>query len=181
MSNASEKSLTWDGFGKIGVWILEHSPKTLFAILIASLFLIFAPHWLIHRMGLGGISLSNSLIPGLGAVISGALLLAHGGAWAIASLQKQYKIRCAKKYLHFLTAPERRELQPFFDHRTKTCYLDASSGIVKGLEAKGILSQVSNILRNPNMAPTTYAFNLEDWAWDEIIFHPSILDLTTSL
>lgn len=165
----------WDHLAKLGVWVAEHSPTIVLpALFIASLFVLLSPSILLSRMGIISLSAERSVIPGIVCIVSASLVVVYAGRYAILAIFAKKRLRDQLKHLGRLTNPEKVILQGYYKTASKSAYLDASDGVVAGLQRSGIIFRASELPAS-QYQPTIFAHNIEDWVWEAIRNHPSLL------
>ena len=81
-------------------------------------------------------------------------------------------VRRGRTYLASLTPAERTILRGFISKNTRTQQLSFEDGVVKGLQAVGVLIRASQILSGPSLHT---AYNLQPWAWSWLKMHPELV------
>lgn len=161
----------------------QSTPALLAGIALSCAVLLFAPEALVSTLGL--LELRESYRPylGVGLILSGSVLVAHGvaklGAAAknvISRWQKQRqqgkRIEAGKRAMASLTADEKAYLVPYILDGETTCYHQLEDGVIASLEAKGIVYRASSVGR----ALTGFAYNLQPWAREYLSANPQLLD-----
>ena len=110
-------------------------------------------------------------------LLSGFLLVSQAGAWAVRGVRKAQAKSNAKgeraQRLKELSPPERAILKLYVDNGTTTRSFSMTDGVVRGLVAKRILYQASNIPKGLQM---NLEYNLQEWAWRLLAEHPTLLE-----
>ena len=159
---------------RLSEW-LKLSPRYLLPISLVTGFMLFASSDTLNTFGLN--QFVGQYRPYLGIVflISAVLLLVN---WSINGYERSKnkwhqttRRKAAQKRLHRLTPPEKRILNGFIGHETRSQYLSIESGIVNGLEAEGIIYRASAIGRLDE-----WAYNIQPWAWEELNKNPDLLE-----
>jgi hypothetical protein len=152
---------------------LKLSPKYLFAVFAAGVFLLFAP----LRFQVGLVEFRQRFLPYIGGVtlISATLLLTHGVAALFDSLKRKRaarkELKSFQERLHSLTPAEKEALRPYIREEVNTRTFVINDGVAGGLVGKGIL------YRSSNTALFMYfPYNLQTWARDYLKEHPEWLD-----
>ena len=73
--------------------------------------------------------------------------------------------------MHDLTPDERQVLRVYLESDTRTQYLDVQDGVAQGLAQARIIYRASNM-----GTLTTFAFNVQPWAWDYLRAHRELLE-----
>lgn len=156
-------------------WI-RLSPKYLLALALAAVFLLLMPEDIAESIGLQKFITEQKPWIGLVALVSVALLSAHGLVWLGCFGKDFYKSRKLQKAwkanLKDLTPEEKDILARYILNQTKSRKLDPQSGIVNGLCDSGIIYPAGKF-------GTLYgglAYNLQPWAWQELKKHPEYLE-----
>ena len=165
----------WNALGRAVLWVIRHSPRTAAVLFVASAFLLFAPHELLHSFGIEWLSPEHSRISGLIFLISGAFILTYIATWVSSLIHSGLVLHHQKRRLRELTDPEKRVLQRFIANGTKTEYLEAADGIVCSLERNGILFRSAELGTWGYTGPPIFSYNLQDWVWKEIIDNPILI------
>jgi hypothetical protein len=165
---------------KLTDWI-KLEPRYLFAISLATAFLLFLPNQILQQIGLD--QLRDNYRPWIGGGFLIAIVLylttglSKGITWIAGERERRSALRDRNKQLEKLTIPERQILKGFIDGKTRTRYLDINSGVVNGLVAKDV------IYRAADMALDLYGFgfhcdfNMQPWAWEHLNKHPELLHI----
>ena len=80
-----------------------------------------------------------------------------------------------RKRLYNLTADEKNILAGYIKNKTRTCYLNYSNGVVKGLEHETIIYRSSDI-NSSYHGLMAFPYNIQPWAWDYLNNNPNLLD-----
>lgn len=97
----------------------------------------------------------------------------HLGSWLFRRLQiyRQSRIRITR--LRRLTVQEKKVLSEYIKGDTMTIYLSINDGVTNGLVQSEIIWRSASISRDFN--PMSFAYNIQDWAWDYLKKHPDLL------
>jgi hypothetical protein len=162
-------------FSKYVDWI-KLSPRYLLPLSLFTGFVIFAPHNLLVRFGLGDLLSEYRFYFGLGFLLTTTLLLTAGLTaiyeWTMQGRRQRAALKNMRERLHHLAEPEKEILRPFIYGGTRSQGLNMADGRVGGLEAEGIIFRSSNF---GNIE--SWAYNLQPWAWNYLRAHPELLAL----
>lgn len=155
-------------------WLSKSIPAQL-AIAVAAAVLLFGSETMIGIMGLGGIRDTYRPWFGMTLLVVGALLCVEVGAAAAGWVKKRIvwwrNLRGGKRRLHDLTPDERQVLRAYIENDTRTQYLDLQDGVAQGLAQARIIYRASTL-----GTLTSFAYNMQPWAWDYLRAHPELLD-----
>lgn len=146
--------------------ILTLSPKYLFAVFLATGFMVFGKKEYLEQLGLQVFASSYKFWIGLifilsTAVLIGSITFGFGGIiWR--KFQSRQYIKQRKKKLSELTPDEKAYILPYIIDDTNTQYFSMDDGISRGLEAKGIIYCASNLSKQGG----GFAYNIQPWARD---------------
>ncbi|MGD0959553.1 MAG: super-infection exclusion protein B [Methylomonas sp.] len=79
-----------------------------------------------------------------------------------------------KKRLCNLTDAEKNILAEYINNKTRTCYLNYSDGVVKGLEHETIIYRSSDV-NSYHHGLLVFSYNIQPWAWDYLNKNPNII------
>ncbi len=149
--------------------------KPLLAVVVASGALVFAPEAVITKLGMAHFVADYRSWLGLALVVSCAYLLAHALVFVAKQLRGRYEGRAIRRaqldYLKTLAPDEKARLVPYINEQRSSVVYQITDGVVRGLVAKGILFQSSNVGHG-----TGFSFNIQPWVRTEIEKDPSLLD-----
>jgi hypothetical protein len=161
-------------FSKLVEWI-KLSPKHLAAIFLFTGLVVFAPERWLTFVGIVGLPDTLRLVFGIAFLLSGALLLIEGVAFAWGMVKQKRTnavvLHRARESLHNLSEPEKEILRRYIEGETRTQYLPMHNGVVCGLQAEGILFRASSISKSHDH----FAYNIQLWAWDYLNEHRKLL------
>ena len=167
----------WDALNKFGLWVIQHSPRTMVVLFAASAFIIFAPPGLLHYVWLDWVKVDHPHIVGPVFLVSGFFSISYPITWLWWFIHRRMAAKKAIRGLAELTNAEKTILQRFILGETKTLSLDPSSGVVRGLEIAGIIFQSSMMgAYAPRVTGLAFAYNMRDWAWKELQKDPTLIE-----
>jgi len=169
------KIALWDALTKLGLWVIQRSPRMVIVLFIAAAILLFAPPSQLHLVGLDGVAVLHRSIVGLTFLISGILTLTYICTWTFDNARAIVDLRRSRQALRELTYQEKKLLQRFYVRHTKTQRLSAASGVVRGLEMGGILFRASELGNMVRLSEPVFAYNLHRWVWKQICQHPELI------
>ena len=175
MRPAIGKIAVWDAITKFGVWVVQHSPRTVIILFGSCAFLIFGSHKLLGQMRLASFSTDHPYIPGLAFVIFSLFTISYLFTWICHQARLVILFFRSRRYLNQLTLSEKKVLQAFFVRKTKSQRLDAASGVVNGLEHQGIIFRSSNLGNMRRLTSPVFAYNLSNWVWKRINRNPELI------
>ncbi len=175
MPTVDWKIALWDALTKLGLWIIQRSPRMVIVLFVAAGILLFAPPSQLHLVGLDGVAVLHRNIVGLTFLISGILTLTFICTWAFDKARARLDLRRSRQAMRELTYQEKKLLQRFYVRHTKTQRLSAASGVVRGLETAGILSRASELGNMERLSEPVFAYNLHHWVWKLIFQHPELI------
>lgn len=151
-------------------------PILLFGISLASAIFLFVPDQVLSLLSI--LEFRNQYKSWIGIIFVLSVGLFAGyvlnfSRKAITNFFSRWKIRRqGKDRLKKLTPKEKTILRAYIEPEMRTRYWMQEDGIVRGLEQASILYQAST---SPNWARDgLYAFNINDWAWDELTKNPKL-------
>lgn len=151
-------------FSKVLDWI-KLSPRYLAAIALFAGLLLFAPRSFTETMGLLPIVEQYRTWIGLAFFLTVALLGAHAVSWWFGTVKKRWDLHQIKrrqiKHLHNLTNEEKAILRGYIVRKSRTQYLEFTTGVVRGLEAMEIIYRANTLSQGYR-----FAFNLQVWIYD---------------
>ena len=137
--------------------------------------LLFAPQSFLATLGLDSLVTQYRGYLGAAWLFFAALLIVAAVRAVAQPAKKKVKellwVAGRQKRLHRLTPQERQLLQRYIGGNTRTQNLNMEDGVVGGLEAEKMIYRASNI----SHAYTTFAYNIQPWAWDYLHKHPELL------
>jgi len=83
----------------------------------------------------------------------------------VSAIYKKHKML---KYISKLTEKEKKILFLYISENTQTLYLSIESGVVRGLELKGIILRVTNI---GDAISSTFAYNIQPYIYNYLVKH----------
>lgn len=163
------------------VEFLKLAPRYFFAVGLAAGFLLFAGPQTLKDLGVFEFAQRNRSTLGLVLVGSSTLF----GAFLLADLlgfmgrwwnRRRYHGRITKR-LHNLTEDEKQILRFYFAQNIRANVLRTSDGVVKGLEAAGVIHQSASL----GDLMEGFAHHINDYAWDYLRKYPRLLEGTTDI
>jgi len=156
---------------KLGELAKLLAPRVLFTVALFCAVVLFLPTAVLGRLGLVGLRDTKRAELGAAFVLSIGLMLADGSSKLVKwSRQTAAKWRVLKR----LTPQEQALLRRYLQEDTGTLNLSYQSGIVNGLQAKGILYRASTITDGSLEFP----YNLQPWARDRLRRRPALVGAT---
>ena len=156
---------------------LKLSTRFVLPVVLALAVFLFAPDSFIDHIGLTALRQQNQAYLGAAFVLSSCILasrgIIRGTAWARQQYRERVSLRASRARLHNLTPEEQALLRGYLERQTRSANLDIMSGVVSGLVSTDILYRSSNLGRT-----STFAHNLQPWAWDYLNEHPELIGLT---
>jgi hypothetical protein len=163
------------GLGDTLLQLLKLAPRYLIALGLMAGFMLFANEALLQRLGVLEFAQHNRAILGMALIVTSALFLVGLAAdiWRwFKGWRARRKFRSqVRQRLHALTEDEKQILRFYIAKQTRANFLRIDDGVVRGLEAKGI------IYRSSTMGDVFegFAYNLSDTAWEYLNKHQSLL------
>jgi hypothetical protein len=155
--------------------LLRLAPRLLFALALASGFLLFASNGLAATLGVEGFRTEASPWLGIGFVVSSAAWLSHGLARVARffgqRITRWRTMKVMRSTLKHLSPAERELLREFIDADTRTVTLDMSKGTHAALEARNVIYRASTVSR----FHTFFDYNIQPWAWEYLKKRPEVL------
>jgi hypothetical protein len=157
------------------VELLKLRPETLLGIVIGTGVLVFLPESALAGLGLlGFVSTFRGWLGGA-FVLFAALLIGKGLSTALDQVRKyivERKLaRDRRESFKYLSPPEKALLASYYNEQTTTQYFEIADGIANGLQAKGFVYIASNV----GAHYTSFAFNIQPWAWQCLQDNPSLV------
>lgn len=176
MPTFDRKIALWDALAKLGLWVIQRSPRRVVVVLfIAAAILLFAPPSRLRLVGLDGVAVLHRNVVGVTFLISLILTLTYTCTWTFDKARAILDLRRSRQAMHELTNPEKKLLQRFYVRHTKTQRLSPASGVVRGLEMAGILFRASDLGNMKRLSEPVFAYNLHHWVWKLISQHPELI------
>jgi hypothetical protein len=163
-----------DWLGNIKSW-LSLSLRQVTIVAVVGLLLLFLPDNLIQSLGVA--NLLNIYRPWVGIVTLVASVyivvgvVFNAGDKIIEKVKGRWRVRQGIKSLESLTPPERQLLCEYIENETQTASVNVASGVVLGLQGKGILYQASIV----GSLYDGWDFNIRPWAYEYLRKHPELL------
>lgn len=171
--------MMFSDLGKILVDILKLSPRWFFAATLVAAALLFSPRPWLSSIGVDGIASSQRQFIGLLFICSLAICSVALSVKAINFIKYRLYVRSrerrTREKLSSLMEDEKQILRYYFVYQTRSNVLRFDDGVVKGLEAAGVIyraSEVGNILEG-------FAYNISNVAWKYIEQNPELLEGAT--
>ncbi len=146
------------------------------AALIASSLLLFTPDDILDDLALLKVRDDYGVWAGFTFLSGASVLGAQVAGWGFKTLRDAVRgwrqLRTLRGRLHSLSESERRILRGYIDEGSRTQYFELSDGVVRELERFQILWRPSEL----SQAFTSFAFNIQPWAWDHLQEHPELLE-----
>lgn len=157
------------------VELLKLRPETLLGILIGTGVLVLLPEGALAGLGLlGFVSTFRGWLGGA-FVLCAALLIGKGLSTTLDQVRKcivERKLaRDRRESFKYLSPPEKALLASYYNEQTTTQYFEIADGIANGLKAKGFIYIASNV----GAHYTSFAFNIQPWAWKCLQDNPSLV------
>jgi hypothetical protein len=153
----------------------ELAVKPLLAIAIASGFFLFAPALVLDPLGATKFVHDYRAWFGIAFVGSSTYLLAHLIVFVVGIVDARMMNRAIederRKWLETLLPGEKLRLREYIETRQVTAIWSIRDGVVKGLEAKGILYRASSV-----GAGFDFPFGLQPWAREILEGEPHLLE-----
>lgn len=154
---------------------LKLGTKHLAALALGTSTILLAPVALLETTGLDRFRNDYHFWIGLIWISSVALLVADLAAALWPGVMRRYAWRVKEhrgiKRLRQLTAGEKAFLGPYIWEQKRTRSGHINDGVVRELEAVGIVRQASNL----STSGTAFPYNIQPWAWDHLNAHPELL------
>lgn len=151
------------------------TPPVLIGIALFCAALLFSPIVFTAKLGLGAFIENYRAYLGGGFAASACILLAQFLWWLkdhlLATINALRRSRNRKHLVSELTPDEKAYLVRYIEERQNTQYFRIDDGISRGLEAKGIIFQASNV----GYMLDGWAYNLQPWARRYLSKHPEAL------
>ena len=145
---------------------LKLAPRYLAVLGIGAGFMVFAPGWVLQRLGVFELAEHNRASLGAVVVGTGALVIVWAAGQAVewfrrrsVKLRQRDRIRA---YLENLTEHEAAVLRMYVGPQTRSVLLSPSNGVVQGLVHAGILYRAAPI----GWLHEGIAYNLTTEAWE---------------
>jgi hypothetical protein len=137
----------WEPIGPLITAIKNAGPRIYAAALVATLLLLFLPESIISHIGFAEFRQSYRVALGLVFIASASLLVVHAipaiAPVVVSPWKRQLNRRTDLKRLADLTHDEKAFLRPYILDDENTRHALITSGVVKGLVAKGLLYRAS--------------------------------------
>lgn len=143
------------------------------AFVVSAVF-VFTPDSFLTSLGVLKYRQEGKLYFGLLFLALFALIVAAIAGFAIEKTHNYFFLRTRKKRLALLTVEEKQILGSYIEGETRTLYLSAQSGVVKGLVHEHIIYMSSSVNR-PEFGALTFAHNIQPWAWEYLNNHRDLL------
>jgi hypothetical protein len=150
------------------------APKVWGFVLLVSLPALLLPQSTAELLGIAGLRAQFRPWLGVAVFVSVAALLLNVGSAIWAWWQRRQRSAALRMELLDLSATEKQLLKGYLEQRTKTQYFTLTNGVATGLESRKILYRAANM----GDMISGFAFNIQPWAWSELIEHPELLNLT---
>ena len=155
--------------------VLKLRPEALLGIVLGTGILVLLPEVALTKLGL--MTFVSTFRGWLGGafVLSTALMLGNGLTAAFRQARRYMseidESKRKRESFKYLSPPEKKLLAKYISETTTTQYLDISDGIANGLQAKGFIYRASNV----GAYHTSFAFNIQPWAWKCLQDNPSLV------
>lgn len=155
--------------------VLKLTPRYLISLGIIAAFLLFGPDSWLKQIGIYDFTQNNRQWVGLVFIISFILFSVDRSiaitAWIRNKMSAAKFAKRRLQRLQCLTEDEKQILRFYIAKQTKTNSLRFDDGIVRGLEATGIIYRAASV-------GTMYqglAYNISDFAWNYLNENPDLL------
>jgi hypothetical protein len=136
-------------------------------------FILLAPSTIISPFGLLAYRDKGKLYFGIAFFVLSAVIIANTVQRLAHMNNSFFAMWARKKRLHRLTAEEVQILRQYIEGQTRTNYLDINDGVVSGLISEAIIYRSANV----STFFTTFAHNIQPWAWNYLNKHRNLLGL----
>jgi hypothetical protein len=162
------------------VSFIKLAPRYIVGIGLIAGFMLWADSRILEELGLYEISIAFKSYLGFAIVFSGAfsfvyIFLAIKNL-IIENYQKREFRKAIDKRLAALTEDEKQILRYYFAKNTRANSLRVDDGVVQGLVAARIIYRSATI----GDMVDGFAFNITDYAWEQIHKNPQFLEGTTN-
>lgn len=162
---------------KVALDALKLGTGSLLAIALVCGILVLGPAQLLELVGVAQLAQDYRPWLGLALVVSGVLLLLRALALVGQGWRRHRGKRKLRQRLRRLTEDEKQILRFYVARQTRTNYLRFGDGVVRGLEAEGIIYRASTI----GSLDAGFAYNIGEVAWDCLNEDHSLLQGVTNL
>jgi hypothetical protein len=153
---------------------LKLSSKYLSPVAVAAGVLLFGPASLLGKLGVSSVVVTYRGWIGVVFLVSASILAVRAvlGVWhTIGGWILEIRLgRAQRRRLERLTPAEKQILRGYFQKNTRSQSLDIMDGVVKELEAIGIIGRTSSVGVSMH-----FAYNIQPWAWDYLKSHLELL------
>ncbi len=159
---------------------LKLAPRYCIAVAIVCGILLFTPLHILRQVALYDLTQHYRQWLGLAFLISSVLFGVDRGVWVVGVIKNlMLKAKIQKRIIHrlkSLTEEEKQILRFYIINKSKTNTLRIQDGIVKGLEADGVIFRSANY----GSMLEGWSFNITDFAWDYLQKDQSLLAGSTN-
>ena len=161
-------------YDTIAEWISRNIQVKQFmaASFLISLFMLFAPHWAMHTIGLDDFAAGHRVLFGMGLVVSCGVLLVYAVQWAWGRYEAAASANQKVARLHQLTNDEKRVLSDYITSQNRIAHWMVFTGTVTLLISEGVLRDTGG-----EAAYGSRPIAIEEWAFQYLLKHPELLEV----